>query len=102
MVGLGDKNGDTFDFGGVEQFPVQLKVTFECFQVFTDFLDIFGIGFKNGPQEKCFDVLCRMLLQVHDVCASLGEYLSGSGNKSLLVGAMNLQNVTSNSHSPKL
>ena len=102
VVRLRDEDGDTFNFRGVEELPVQVEVPFQGFQMFTDFFDVFGFGLKNGSEEECLDVLCRMLLKVNNVCARLGEHLRGSGNKALLVGAMNLQNVTGNSHSPKL
>ena len=82
--------------------PLQVEVTFQGFQMFTDFFDVFGIRLKNGSEEESLDILCRMLLKVNNVCARLGEHLCSSGNKALLVGAMNLQNVTGNSHSPKL
>lgn len=101
MVGLGNENGHAFHLGGVEQLPVQLEVTFQSFQVLAHFFDVVGVCFKNCTEEESFDVLGGMLLQVHNVCASLGEDLSGTGNKALLVRAMNLQNVTCNSHVEK-
>ena len=48
MVRLRDEDGNAFNFGRIEQFPVQVQMTFQGFQVLADFFDIFGFRFKNG------------------------------------------------------
>jgi hypothetical protein len=48
MVRLRDEDGYALNFGGIEQFPVQMEVAFQGLQVLAYFFDIFGFRFKNG------------------------------------------------------
>ena len=48
VVRLRDEDGNAFNFGGIEQFPVQVEVAFQGLQVLADFFDILGFRFKNG------------------------------------------------------
>lgn len=102
VVRLGNENGHAFYLGRVEKFPVQLEVSFQGFQVLADFFNIFGVRFENGTEEERFDVLGSVLLKVNDICTGFGKNLRGAGDKALLVGTMNLQNITCDSHGSKL
>ena len=98
VVRLGYKNRDALRLGGVKELPVEFQARGERFQVLVDLLDVCRFHVENGAQEESFDIFCGMLLEVDDVCASLGKDLRGAGDKPLLVGTMDLQYVTGYSH----
>ena len=98
VVRLGYKNCDALRLGGVKEFPVEFQARGQRFQVLVNFLDVCRIHIENGTQEEGLDIFCGMLLEVDDVCASLGKDLRGAGDKPLLVGTVDLQYVTGYSH----
>ena len=98
VVRLGNKNGNAFGLGGVEQFPVQLEVRGNCFEVSFDFGNAIRFNVENGAQEKCFDILGCVLLEVDNVCSGFSKDLRGAGDKPFLVRAKDLENITSHRH----
>jgi hypothetical protein len=98
VVGLGDEYGDAFCFRRVEQFPVQLEVRGNRFEVSLDFGDAILFDVEYGAEKKRFYVFCGVLLEVDNVRSGLGEDLRRACDKPFLVGAVDLKNITSHRH----
>ena len=98
MVGLRYEYGYAFGFGRVEKFPIQLKMRSNGLEVSFDFGNAIGFNVKYRAQEKCFDILGGMLLEVNNISSGFGKNLRCAGNKPFLVGTEDLKYVTSHRH----
>ena len=98
VVGFRDENSYAFSLRGIEQFPIELEVRSDGLEVSFDFGNVVRFNVEYGAQEKCFDILGGMLLEVDNISSGFSEYLRCAGNKSFLVGTKNLKNITSHRH----